>query len=145
MSYFSDVRETVWRWFSSSPGGIVACLPLCLAVPAVALAQQSAPETVTVVASDYKFKPKQLAFAIGVAYRLHVENHGKETHEFTAPKFFKTVQITDAAGLNTDHTEIVVNPGEAKDITFIAQKPGSYRLICADHDWAGMKGNITVK
>ena len=126
-------------------GTIFAAVALCLAMPAVALAQQSSPETVTVVASEYKFKPNRLSFAIGVPYSLHVENHGKETHEFTAPKFFKAVTLTDGAGLNADKTEIVVNPGEAKDVTFVAQKPGNYRLICADHDWAGMKGRIAVK
>ena len=122
-------------------GTIFACLVLCLGMPAAALAQQ----VVNVVATEYQFSPNKLTFERGVAYRLHVENHGKETHEFTAPKFFKAITPQDASALNADRTEIVVNPGEAKDLTFTAQKPGSYRLICADHDWAGMKGRITVK
>ena len=80
----------------------------------------------------------------GVAYRLRVDNKGKETHEFTAPDFFKAVELRDAKPLNADHTEIVVQPGEHKDLYFVAKQAGSYKLICSDHDWAGMVGSITV-
>ena len=33
---------------------------------------------------DYKFIPNHLTFERDVHYRLHMENHGKETHEVTA-------------------------------------------------------------
>ncbi len=99
----------------------------------------------TVVASEYQFSPAKLSFKRGVAYRLHLENHGKELHEFHAPGFFKAVELGDPTVLNADKTEILIHPGEAKDLTFVAKKPGRYKLICADHDWAGMTGSITVK
>ena len=99
----------------------------------------------TVVASEYQFSPAKLSFKRGVAYRLHLENHGKELHEFHAPDFFKAVELGDPTVLNADKTEILIHPGEAKDLTFVAKKPGRYKLICADHDWAGMTGSITVK
>ena len=38
-----------------------------------------------------------------------------------------------------------IQPGEARDLTFVAKKAGRYKLICSDHDWAGMTGAITVK
>jgi uncharacterized cupredoxin-like copper-binding protein len=47
--------------------------------------------------------------------------------------------------LNADRTEIVVHPGEAKDLRFVGKKAGRYPLRCADHDWAGMTGDIIVK
>ena len=122
-------------------GTILALALLVFGVPTVARGQ----EPVNVVASEYQFAPNRLSFEHGVRYRLHVENHGKETHEFTAPRFFKAIAIEDPSALNADKTEIVVNPGEAKDLNFVANKPGHYRFICADHDWAGMKGKITVK
>ena len=28
---------------------------------------------------------------------------------------------------------------------FVPQKPGRYALTCADHDWAGMIGEITIE
>ena len=36
----------------------------------------------------------------------------------------------------------MVRPHEAKDVDFLATRAGSYELICADHDWAGMTGRI---
>jgi uncharacterized cupredoxin-like copper-binding protein len=114
------------------------------ATPAVA-ADRSQARLVTVVASEYQFSPAKLTFKRGVAYRLHLENRGKELHEFHAPDFFKAIEIADPAVLNPDKTEIIVHPGEAKDLSFVPKKPGRYKLICADHDWAGMTGAITVK
>ena len=99
---------------------------------------------VRVVTVEYAFKPANLTFHQGVAYRLRIDNKGKETHEFTAPDFFKAVELRDAKPLNADHTEIVVQPGEHKDLYFVAKQAGSYKLICSDHDWAGMVGSITV-
>jgi len=38
-----------------------------------------------------------------------------------------------------------VQPGESKDLFFTPHRPGTYDLRCADHDWNGMVGGITVK
>ena len=125
-----------WRFF---------ILPIVLAAPAAVAADQPQAQPVTVIATEYQFSPNKLTFKRGVAYRLHVENHGKETHEFAAPAFFKAVELGDAAALNADKTEIVIHPGETKELDFIARKPGRYSLRCSDHDWAGMTGQISVK
>ena len=122
----------------------VAGVLLALGAPAEA-ADAAPARPVTVVASDYRFSPARLTFKRGLAYRLHIENRGKETHEFTAPAFFKAVELGDPAVLNADRTEILIPPGEAKDLSFVATKPGHYRLICSDHDWAGMTGAISIK
>ena len=60
----------------------LALLPLLLG------ATNAEPVTLNVVMIDYKFQPDHLTLQHGVLYRLHLENHGKETHEFTAPTFF---------------------------------------------------------
>jgi uncharacterized cupredoxin-like copper-binding protein len=99
---------------------------------------------VTVVTVEYAFRPASLTFQQGIAYRLRLDNQGKEMHEFTAPEFFKAIQMRDAKALNADRTEIVVQPGEKKDLYFVAQQPGSFKLRCSDHDWAGMVGDITI-
>jgi len=101
-------------------------------------------QKITVATVEYAFQPASLTFHQGVTYRLRLDNKGKETHEFTAPEFFKTLDLRDAKALNADHTEIVLQPGQKKDLYFVAKQPGSYKLICADHDWAGMVGDITV-
>jgi uncharacterized cupredoxin-like copper-binding protein len=118
---------------------VVATLPL-----GAGATDWLAARKVRVVTLEYVFKPANLTFQQGVAYRLRVDNKGKETHEFTARDFFKAVELRDAKPLNADHTEIVVQPGEHKDLYFVATRAGSYKLICSDHDWAGMVGSITV-
>ncbi|HEY1796445.1 MAG TPA: cupredoxin domain-containing protein [Stellaceae bacterium] len=97
------------------------------------------------ITTEYKFSPAQLQFHIGVPYRLHLVNRGKETHEFHAPEFFAAITMRDQRPLNADHTEIVVQPGRQSDLYFVATKPGRFPLICSDHDWAGMTGGITIK
>jgi uncharacterized cupredoxin-like copper-binding protein len=104
-----------------------------------------APDTINVVMVDYKFMPAHLTFRHDMHVRLHLENHGKETHEFTAPTFFAAAKIDNPGILNHEHTEIVVQPGEAKDLFLTPGKPGTYDLRCSDHDWNGMTGGITVE
>jgi uncharacterized cupredoxin-like copper-binding protein len=123
---------------------VATVLAAASAVPATG-ADWSQVRVVTVIASEYQFSPAKLTFRRGVSYRLHLENHGKETHEFTAPKFFKAIELSDSAVLNADKTEIVIHPSEAKDLTFVPKEAGHFGLRCSDHDWAGMTGTITVK
>jgi len=124
----------------------VAVIVLVLAVAAAVAATDIPPaQPVTVVAADYDFAPAKLRFKRGVAYRLHIENHGKEMHQFSAPAFFQSVELGDPQVLNADRTEIAVHPGEAKDLTFVPRQAGQFRLICPDHDWTGMIGEITVE
>jgi uncharacterized cupredoxin-like copper-binding protein len=121
-----------------------AVILIALGMPAVAAADAAA-QKITVVASEYRFSPNKLSFKRGVLYRLHIDNRGKEMHEFTAPEFFKTVILRNPEALNPDRTEAEIPPGAAKDLFFVPQQPGRYSLRCSDHDWAGMTGEITVK
>jgi uncharacterized cupredoxin-like copper-binding protein len=100
---------------------------------------------VTLTAVEYAFEPSHLIFHRGTAYRLHVENHGRELHELTAPDFFKSVELRNPDTLNREHTEIVLRPNEQKDLYFVTPRSGHYDMWCADHDWAGMTGDITVE
>ncbi|MGH6670879.1 MAG: cupredoxin domain-containing protein [Xanthobacteraceae bacterium] len=122
----------------------IAFLFAMLLVPAAAKAA-SLPVEVDVVMVDYRFVPNHLTFQHGVHYKLHLENHGKETHEFTAPVFFAVAAIDNPEVLNREHTEVLLQPGDKKDIFFTPLIPGTYDLRCADHDWYGMVGGITVK
>ncbi len=124
--------------------GRIGCLfGLLLAAP---LAQSaSKPVEVDVVMVDYSFEPDHLTLRQGVLYQLHLENHGNETHEFTAPVFFATATIDNSNVLDNKGSEITLQPGEKKDVFLTPHKPGRYDLRCADHDWYGMVGGITVK
>lgn len=103
------------------------------------------PVTVSVIMVDYKFEPDHLILQHGVLYRLHLENRGEDAHEFTAPVFFATAKIDNPDALNHEHSEVIVQPGESKDVLLTPGKPGTYDLRCADHDWNGMVGGITVQ
>jgi uncharacterized cupredoxin-like copper-binding protein len=102
-------------------------------------------ELVTVVATEYAFAPSRLTLRVGVPYRLHLENRGQELHEFTAPAFFQSVALANADALNADQREVVLQPGVQKDLYLVPRKPGRYPFVCADHDWAGMTGEILVE
>ena len=108
-------------------------------------APQAQPVVLTITMIDYKFVPDHLVFQHDVHYRLHLENHGKETHELTAPTFFASAKIDNPEVLNRERSEIVMQPGDVKDLLLTPGKPGTYDLRCADHDWNGMVGGITVE
>jgi plastocyanin len=122
---------------------VLALLGAVMAASAI----RSAPQTIKLdlFMIDYRFIPDHLTFQHDVHYRLHMENHGKETHEVTAPTFFATADIDNPEVLNSEHTEIVMQPGETKDLFLTAHRPGTYDLRCSDHDWNGMVGGITVE
>jgi len=121
-----------------------ASVLVIFALCGAALALRSKLHTVDVTMVDYRFIPDHLTFKHDVHYRIHLENHGKETHEFTAPTFFATSKIDNPDVLNSDRTEVVTQPGETKDLLLTPLKPGTFDLRCSDHDWDGMVGGITV-
>jgi len=100
---------------------------------------------VTLTMAEYRFDPDHLAFRHGVPYRLHLVNTGTEIHDFTASEFFRAIAFRDADALGSYGASVVMKPRTQKDIDFVAIKPGSYPMRCADHDWAGMAGMITVE
>ena len=104
----------------------------------------SQPTPLTVVMVDNRFEPDHITFQARKAYALQLENRGKDMHEFTAPAFLKAATVRDKRLLSNGGTDIVVQPGQTVRITLIAPAKGHYDLTCADHDWDGMIGSITV-
>jgi uncharacterized cupredoxin-like copper-binding protein len=131
------VRRICALWRVGSLFGVLLAAPLA----------QSAPKAVKldVLMADYRFEPDRLTFQRGVRYQLHLENKGKETHEFTAPVFLATAAIENPDILDNRRSELTLEPGESKDLFLTPRKRGKYDLRCADHDWNGMVGGITVK
>jgi uncharacterized cupredoxin-like copper-binding protein len=123
---------------------VVLAVALGMVAVAAMAADWSNAQTVNVVTTEYGFTPNRLTFRAGTPYRLRLENKGKETHEFTAPAFLQSAEIRNPDVVNADRTEILVNPGEQKDV-YLVPRRGRYPLSCADHDWAGMTGEIVVE
>lgn len=99
----------------------------------------------TVVMVDDRFQPDHLTFVHGTPYRLRLENHGKDLHEFTAPEFFAAAVVRDPRQLANGDQEIVVQPGASAEVYLEPLKAGTFHLSCADHDWDGMVGEIVVR
>lgn len=97
---------------------------------------------VTIVAVEYRFEPNHLLFRRGAAHRLTVVPRGPRIAELTAPKFFRAIELRSADALNSEHTEIVVQPVEQKVLYFVAPRAGYFAMWYAGHDWAGMTGDI---
>jgi uncharacterized cupredoxin-like copper-binding protein len=136
-------------WLGACHGDILAAGP---AVPAGEAAagtpniDWASARLVTVEMVDDRFVPDKLVFRRGVPYRLHMENSGADIHDFTAPEFFNAIAIRNPDVLErTRQDEVSLQPKEQKDLYFVAQKPGHYRLICANHDWDNMVGDITIE
>lgn len=118
---------------------------LCLRPSADAAGAAAAQATpVTVRMEDYRFIPDHLRFRLGVLYRLHLVNEGKEIHEFTAPEFIAAIDLRNPDALGAYTEQFSVDPGKTKEVYFVPRRAGRYTLICADHDWAGMTGSILV-
>jgi uncharacterized cupredoxin-like copper-binding protein len=117
---------------------------LALAPAALAADPWSHAQVVTEIMVDNSFQPDHLTFHSGQPYELRLENHGKDMHEFTAPAFFRTATVRDTRVLVNGGTDVVVQPGQSVSIFLIPGTKGGYDLACADHDWDGMVGRITV-
>jgi uncharacterized cupredoxin-like copper-binding protein len=128
------------------PLALLLALPFCL--PAMRAAEGAdrwaGAEVVSVTMVDDRFEPAQVSFHSGRPTELRLANRGKDLHEFTAPEFFRAATLRNRRPLSNAGAEVVVQPGKSVSVWLIPGKPGRYALICADHDWDGMIGSITV-
>jgi len=120
---------------------LLALLPL----PGQAADPWSHAQPITVIMVDNSFQPDHLTFQQGKAYELRLQNQGKDMHEFTAPDFFRAATVRDKRLLANAGTEVVVQSGQSACVFLLPRVKGEYKLTCADHDWDGMVGSITVR
>ena len=78
----------------------------------------------------------------GVATSLLAKELAEDGHSFG---FFQAVTLRDRHVLWIGGQEVVVPPGATADIDLLPKRPGRFELSCADHDWAGMTGEIVVQ
>jgi uncharacterized cupredoxin-like copper-binding protein len=125
-------------------GLLLTPLAMAQAQPASTVDWSTA-QSLNILLVDNRFVPDRLTFRHGVPYQLHLENDGRNLHEFTAPAFLADAIVRNPGQLANGGQDIVVQPGEAVDVELVPLKPGSYQLTCADHDWEGMTGEIIVE
>jgi plastocyanin len=124
---------------------LFAGLLALFAIPGHAADPWSNAQPMTVIMVDDRFQPDHLTFHAGTTYELRLENRGKDLHEFTAPEFFHATTVRDKRLLANGGIEVVVQPGRSARVLLLPRVKGEYKLTCADHDWDGMIGTITVE
>ena len=82
-------------------------------------------ETFNLLMVEDQFVPDHLSFRHGVPYRLHLENRGKDLHEFTAPEFLADALVRDPGALANAGQEVVVQPGQVVDVYLVPMRAGS--------------------
>lgn len=87
---------------------LLAILEILLGAPALGAEPKAV--TLDLIIVDYRSMPDHLTFRHGVHYWLHLENHGEETHELTAPLFFASAAIENPDVLNRAHSGSKCSP-----------------------------------
>ena len=109
-------------------------------------------QKVDIALSEYAFSPSSLNFQEGHSYDLHLANPGGEVHDFASKPFFQA--IAAAKLVASDKTiplprleRIAVRSGEAKDLYFVAIRPGVYPFKCTEplHAAFGMTGTVRIE
>jgi uncharacterized cupredoxin-like copper-binding protein len=99
-------------------------------VHAHAVKAHAAATTVTVAASEYKFKLSTQTASKPGPVTFKITNKGKETHDFSID----------------GHTSKMLSPGKSTTLT-VTLKKGANKYLCTvpGHAQLGMKGTFTVK
>lgn len=98
-----------------------------------AAAHRPAEVAVTVEASEYSFKPARIQVPKGAKVTIRLVNRGKEKHEWEI----------EALGRELGP----IAPGASAEMSFVAEKPGTYPIVCdlKDHESRGMKGTLVIE
>lgn len=119
---------------------------------ALAGADWSKTETVTVTMTEYAFSPSPIVLKEGVPTRLVLKNAGKEPHYFVGEQFFKKIATRKVQGSDGEikapyFTAVEVYPGKMFEWFFVPAQKGVYDLLCTvkGHAEHGMKGKIEVR
>ena len=143
-----------------SPAGRSArCLRLTVARPVVVLCalllatsaraqpavDWSKAQTVNLLMVDDRFVPDHLSFQHGVPYRFTWRTTARTCTSSPRRSSLPMPSCAIRACWRMAARRSVVQPGAEVDVYLVPMKAGTFRLICADHDWDGMVGEITVE
>lgn len=108
---------------------------------------QTAPQTLSVEMSNFKFDPATLTLAHGRPYVLHFVNSASGGHNFVAKEFFDAATIAPDDRAKVKNGEIELGGGESADIHLVANTPGTYKSHCSHfmHSSFGMTGTVVVQ
>ncbi len=126
--------------------GILIVMSLSLA--GCSTTARGASTALSVVMTDFAFKPDTFTIPAGKEISISVTNKGANVHEFVIMKLGMKV---DPPFGDKDEGNIYweiddVQPGQTKTGKFTAPGPGTYQIVCGQprHIEMGMVGTLTV-
>lgn len=129
--------------FAANPGDLAKAL---------ASADWTKMETVTVTMNEHSFSPFIVPLKAGVPTKLVLRNEGKEHHYFVADRFFRTiatrkVQASDGEVKAPSITAVEVYAGKTMEWYIVPMERGTFDVLCTvkGHAEKGMKGTIEVQ
>ena len=119
-------------------------LPLVLAMPASALAQDPA-RMVEVRLSNFDYSPREIRLRAGEPVVLRLVNSSGGGHDFSAPAFFAAARVDTGEAL-VRRGKIEVPSRQSVSVRLVPAR-GTYRLRCTHllHSAFGMRGQIVVE
>jgi len=106
---------------------------------ALAGADWSKMETVTVTMTEYAFSPSPVVLKVGVPTRLVLKNAGKEAHYFVAEQFFKAIATRKIQGSDGEikapsFTAVEVYPGKTLEWFLVPARKGDSTCSAPSRD-----------
>lgn len=123
-------------------------------VAALAGADWSTIQSVSVEMHDHGYRPRELRLKAGQPYKLTLVNNGAVSHYFTAPEFFASVAARKAEVPRQAEVKAAVftsfevhGRGGAVDFYFVPLEKGTFRAHChiKDHLPLGIEGVLVVE
>jgi uncharacterized cupredoxin-like copper-binding protein len=112
------------------------------------------PDTITVIASDFLYKPQQIDLKAGQKVTLRIVNSGEANHDMKSPLAISGLAYTTADNkpdemvdnVAKNNLDIDFDKGTTAVVSFTPTTAGTYEFHCDQpgHANAGMHGNFVV-
>lgn len=99
---------------------------LALAAPAAAQDWRMAPEY-DVALTSFEIEPHVIRLAAGEPVKLRFVNDSGQVHRFSAPAFFRNVQLSDHTRSLVHHGTVRLAPYEVETVAFVP-RTGRYKV-----------------
>jgi uncharacterized cupredoxin-like copper-binding protein len=113
-----------------------------------------APDTITVIANEYLFKPNQIDLKAGQSVTLRIVNAGQADHDMKSALALSGLTYTNSDNkpdekvdnVKNNNYDVDFNIGTTAVVTFTPTTPGTFEFHCDQpgHANAGMHGNFVV-
>jgi len=113
---------------------VLAGLGLLSGCRLLAAGKPSAPQAVTVEASEFRFSPANVTVRANQPVEVTLRNTGSVVHDWTVQGLDQPVHVQ-------------AQPGQTASAQFTFSRAGTFRIVCVEpgHEPAGMVGQLIVQ